>query len=222
MKSPLGALVPLVLIVGSLASEEGRVTAAVLGYGSDGVRFPTLAVVGSPSDSTRANRVERFLEAYNTYRIPRALELAADDVVLLGLGALPIRGRAALDSRMRWDSVVSSQFRAASLKERGDTVIANQLLETSAWLQLLDVGYLEYETVSFVFRGSLIAEISFGPLSEGRRQMLERRLEDFLPWARHEYPERLRRIRPGGRFDYHPRRAADWLILLREWRSGRR
>jgi len=47
-------------------------------------------------------------------------------------------------------------------------------------------------------------------------------MEAFVPWARHEYRQRLERILPGDEFDYQERRAADWLSLLGEWQNGER
>jgi hypothetical protein len=164
--------------------------------------------------------VERFLELYNGYRVAEALELVAEDVAVDIPDAAPLSGSAALGSRMRWDSVLATRFRASTLQARGDTTVVARLTETSAWLQLLGVASLDREEARFVVRDGLIAEISLGALTPSSRENLERAYEDFLPWAQHEYPERLARVRPEGQFDYQPRRAADLLSLLRVWRRG--
>ena len=163
---------------------------------------------------------DRFLELYNAYRVVDALELVAADVAVDIPDAVRLSGKAELGSRMRWDSVLATQFRASAPKVSGDTTVVARLTETSAWLQLLGVASLEHEEAWFVVRDGLIAEISLGELTSSSREALERAHADFLPWAQHEYPERLGRVRPDGRFDYEPRRAADLLSLLRVWRRG--
>lgn len=171
---------------------------------------------------SRADRVDRFLEAYNSRRIAAALELVTDDVVLVEPGATALRGREALRSRMQWDSVLATRFQAGPGRVRGDTLELFGLRQASAWLQLLGIDYVERDAPRFVFRGALIERISFGTLTEADREALERGLEGFLPWAQHEFPQRLGRIRPGGEFDYQARYAADLLDLLREWRRPER
>jgi hypothetical protein len=176
-----------------------------------------LLVGGCLVDGDPSERAGQFLEAYSTYRIPDALALVTDDVLVRERDGGTLQGRAALRSRMGWDSVVSTQFRVTELRTRGDTVALIALTETSTWLQLLGVGYLEYEDAYLVFRGGRIAEFALGLTVPARREVLERQLGRFLPWTQHESPERLSRVFPDGRFDYEPRRAADWLNLLREW-----
>jgi hypothetical protein len=146
--------------------------------------------------------------------------LVAEDVVVDVPDAEQLRGRAELGSRMRWDSVLATQFVGSRAVTRGDTTTMVQLTETSAWLSLLGLASLEHEEARFVVRDGLIAEVSLGPLTPRSRAALERAYADFLPWAQHEYPERLGRVRPEGQFDYQPRRAADLLSLLRVWRRG--
>ncbi len=184
-----------------------RVPAAIL----------ALLVGGCTADGDPVDRASQFLEAYSAYRIPDALDLVTAEVLVRERGGRTLQGRAALRSRMSWDSVVSTQFRVTELRTRGDTVELVALTETSAWLQLLGVGYLEYEDAYLVFRRGRIAEFSLGTTLPARQEVLERQLGMFLPWTQHESPERLSRVFPGGRFDYAPRRAADWLNLLREW-----
>jgi hypothetical protein len=176
-----------------------------------------LLLGGCVADGDPVDRASRFLEAYSTYRIPNALALVTDDVLVRERDGRTLQGRAALRARIGWDSVVSTQFRVTDLRTRGDSVELIGLTETSAWLQLLGVGYLEYADAYLVFRRGRIAEFSFGTTLPARREVLERQLGRFLPWTQHESPERLSRVFPGGRFDYEPRRAADWLNLLREW-----
>ena len=172
---------------------------------------------GCLADDTRVERAGAFLEAYSTYRIPAAVALTTDDVLVRERDRRTLRGRDSLQSRIRWDSVVSTQFRAAELRQRGDTVALLGLTETSAWLQLLGVGYLEYEGAFLLFEQNRVAEFSLGTLAPARQEVLERQLASFLPWTQHESPERLSRVLPDGQFVYEPRRAADWLNLLREW-----
>ena len=174
------------------------------------------------AESDPVEHASQFLEAYSTYRIPDALDHVSDAVLVRERDGRTLRGRDALRSRMRWDSVVSTQFHAAQLRRRGDTVELLSLTETSSWLQLLGVGYLEYQGAYLVLEGGRIAEVSLGSLVPARREILERQLGDFLPWTQHESPERLSRVFPHGRFAYEPRRAADWLNLLREWAGADR
>ncbi len=176
-----------------------------------------LLVGGCLADGDPSDRVVQFLEAYSTFRIPEALALTTGDVLVRERDGRTLQGRTALRSRMGWDSVVSTQFRVTELRTRGDTVELVALTETSTWLQLLGVGYLEYEGAHLVFRRGRIAEFSFGITIAARQEVLERQLGRFLPWTQHESPERLSRVFPGGEFVYAPRRAADWLNLLREW-----
>jgi hypothetical protein len=67
-----------------------------------------------------------------------------------------------------------------------------------------------------------VREIAFSDLDAASASAIQTRLADFLPWAQHEYADRLTRIRPDAQFDYQGRRAADWLALLREWLVGDR
>jgi hypothetical protein len=187
------------------------------GSAADLAAILALLVSGCTADGDPVDRASRFLEAYSTYRAPDALALVTDDVLVRERDGRTLQGRAALHSRMGWDSVVSTQFRVTELRTRGDTVELIALTETSAWLQLLGVGYLEYEDAYLVFRDGRIAEFSLGTTLPARQEVLERQLGRFLPWTQHESPERLSRVVPGGRFAYEPRRAADWLNLLREW-----
>ncbi len=178
-------------------------------------------VLGCASEPGPAeDGVARFLELYNTYNVVDALELVAEGIAVDIPDAAPLKGKAELGLRMRWDSVLATRFRASTHEVNGDTTVVPRLTETSAWLQLLGVASLEHEEARFVVRDGLIAEISLGELTPSSRESLERAYEDFLPWARHEYPERLGRVRPEGQFDYQPRRAADLLSLLRVWRRG--
>jgi hypothetical protein len=179
-------------------------------------------VAGCGQEPSLGGRVDQFFEAYNSYRIAEALELVTDDVVLEEPGATPLRGKPALVRRMRWDSVLATQFQAAPARTRGDTVELLGLRQASAWLQLLGVDFLERGSPRFVLRSGSIEHISLGTLTESSREALDRGLEEFLPWAQHEFPERLGRIRPDGEFDYQARRAADLLSLLREWRRPER
>lgn len=182
----------------------------------------TLTVAGCDPEPSPGGRVDRFLEAYNSYRIAEALDLVTDDVVFEEPGATPLRGKPALTDRMRWDSVLATRFQPAPARTRGDTVELLGLRQASAWLQLLGIDYLERGSPLFILEDGSIEHISLGTLTEASRAELDRGLDEFLPWAQHEFPERLGRIRPDGEFDYQARRAADLLSLLQEWRRPER
>lgn len=173
-------------------------------------------------EASLTGNVDRFLELYSSQRIAETLELVTEDVVLAEPGATPVHGREALRARMQWDSVLVTRFRAAPARVRGDTVELLGLRQASAWLQLLGIDHLEHEMPRFVFREGLIERISLGAVTESSREALDRALKDFLPWAQHEFPQRLARIRPEGEFDYQARYAADLLSLLQEWRRPER
>lgn len=178
----------------------------------------TCAVAACSPGTSPGGQVDRFLEAYNSYRIAEALDLVTEDILLEEPGTTPLRGKGALAGRMRWDSVLATQFQPAAARRRGDTVELLGLRQASAWLQLLGVDYLERGSPRFVLDAGSIDRIFLGTLTEASREALDRGLENFLPWAQHEFPERLARIRPDGEFAYQARRAADLLSLLQEWR----
>jgi hypothetical protein len=182
----------------------------------------TSAVVACAPEVGLTGAVDQFLETYNSYRIDQALELVTADVVLVEPGATPLRGRTALRARMQWDSVLATRFQATPARVRGDTVELLGLRQASAWLQLLGIDHLERRAPRFVFRDGLIERISLGAITQAGREALDRGLDDFLPWAQHEFPQRLARVRPDGEFDHQARYAADLLSLLQEWRRPER
>lgn len=183
--------------------------------------FLTGAVLACTPEVSRTARADRFLEAYNSRRVGEALALVTDDVVLAEPGTPASRSREGLRARMQWDSVMATRFQAGPSRQRGDTVELLSLRQASAWLQLLGIDYLERAAPRFVFRDSLIEKIWLGDIAEENQGALDRALGEFLPWAQHEFPRRLDRVRPDGHFDYRPRYAADLLALLQEWRRPR-
>lgn len=176
------------------------------------------ATAGDPDETVR-----RFLEAHRAHRASAALAYLADDVRFELPGGRRLEGREALRALFQWDSAVARELTVESLEVRGDTVVAGPLAERSVWLWLLGVEQLAHGPgTEFVVRARRIASVRVTPLAPGAREILERALADFLPWAEHEYPDRLHRIRPGGDLAFGASEAADWLLLLREWRRGER
>ncbi len=182
-----------------------------------------VAVAGAACASpSRQTVVERFFDAYNDGRPTTALHLFAEDAVLRQPDGESLRGRRAIGGRLAWDSVLAGQLHAGAYAVSGDTVRVRSLVRRDSSLGLLGIPEIQYEPgTAFVVRSGRIASLSFTqPVAESFTAV-ERRMADFLPWAQHEYPDRLRRIRPDGSFDYQARRAADWLSLLREWKTAR-
>jgi hypothetical protein len=167
--------------------------------------------------------VRGFLEAHRANRPAALLDVLTDDATIESSDGRRVQGREALRALFQWDSAVAREIAIEEFDVRGDTVRAGALVERSVWLWLLGIERLVRRPgTTFLVRDSRITEIRFAALEPESRVMLDRALADFLPWAEHEYPDRLHRVRPQGRFAFGARPAADWLLLLREWRSGER
>ncbi|HEX9692821.1 MAG TPA: nuclear transport factor 2 family protein [Gemmatimonadales bacterium] len=176
-----------------------------------------LGIVGCAADRGADKVVRDFLTARNRYDLRAVSDLVTEDVVMRDPLALPSGGRKAVLARVRWDSVLSSQWRWTGTTVHGDTVTFRRLAETSTWHQILGIGLVERDTTRFVVRAGRVSEIVLGGLDVASETRLRAALDDFLPWALHEFPERLARTRPDGLFDPDPRRGADWLSLIRIW-----
>lgn len=173
---------------------------------------------GDPDDTVR-----RFLEAHRAHRVSVALAILADDPAIELPDGRQLAGREALRALFQWDSATAQELTIESFDVHGDMVVAGPLVQRSVWLWLLGVGELAHHPgTEFVVRDGRIASIRLAPLEPAAREALDRGLADFIPWAEHEYPDRLRRIRPAGEFVFGAAPAADWLALLREWRRGER
>jgi hypothetical protein len=128
-------------------------------------------------------------------------------------------GRAALRGRLEWDSVLSANMELDGVTSTGNTVEIRRVVERSDAFAALGLDEVIREDTEIVLDSEGIQTVVFGSLEKVSRERLESALGDFLPWAQHDYPERVGRIRPDG-FDYQARRARDWLSLLNEWRRG--
>lgn len=179
-----------------------------------------LVLVACAGEPGADDAVGRFLDAYNRSDVAAAMETTADDVVLERFDLLG--STAAVHEVLSWDSALTARLRVGPSAVFDDSVVFAPAWQTSSALQLLGLGEIEYETLVITHRAGLVTAMRFGTLQAESDRSLRQALEDFLPWAQHDYPQRLGRIRPNGRFSFQARHAADWLNLLREWRVGDR
>jgi hypothetical protein len=190
------------------------------------LRGTILVLVGSSSacagDPGLVHRAHAFAEAHNSYRVEELLSSVTGDVAIEVPNVLPIEGKRAFADWIRWDSVTATQWQVTALRVVDDSIVEGRLTEVSTWLQVIGVGLLEFETVRLVFRDALVSAIIVGTPALEDRERLDRALAGIEAWAQHEFPERLARIRSNGRFVPEPRRAADWIALVREWTLGKR
>jgi hypothetical protein len=163
--------------------------------------------------------VTAFLEAHNRFDHAAATALVAPEIRLMDAHAETVLDRDGLRQRLQWDSVLSVQWRAAAPRVRGDTVILDGFRETSAWHQLLGLGFVERADVMVLVTDGMIREIRLGAPPGTSPDEVPPALDDFLAWVQHEYPERLQRVRPEGRFAANERNAAEWLSLIRAWKG---
>lgn len=168
--------------------------------------------------------VREFIERANGHRVEYALAMLGDDVAVEFPDSPPLRGRDAVRDWLVWDSVVGAHWTLPrAMRQTGDTVWIDGLTERNHWLLVLGLpGLARGEGTRFVVGPDGIRTIRLAPLEPASRRLRDERLADVLAWARHEYPERLGRIRRGDAFIFQGRTATDWLSLVREWRTGRR
>ncbi len=169
------------------------------------------------------NAAARWVYLLNEHDVAAALDFVSEDVELRLPGRAPFRGRAALRGWLEWDSVVATLRAPHGYRVRADTAFIEGLNVQNHWMRLLGLPVVTHEQGTFlIVSQGRIREMSFSDLDSSSTRALRMRLDDFVPWAQHEYADRLHRIRPDGQFDYQGRRAADWLALLREWLVGDR
>jgi hypothetical protein len=182
----------------------------------------TLAFAGCSDFSGHGARevVDGFLEAYNARQAAAAASYFAPGAVLSEAGGPELRGRDAILSKLAWDSVLAASMGVGGYDVRDDSLIVGRVAERNAGLVLLGIDELRRTGPNlFLIQDGRIVSLELAALDAESTSSLEAAMRDFVPWAHHEYPDRLQRIRPAG-FEYSARRAADWLSLLREWRTG--
>lgn len=191
-----------------------------------GVRAVTivLALAGTACSRTSPlQTVEQFIDVANEHSIESAMELVADDVVIEFADGPALRGSVAVRGWFAWDSVVGTHMIAGRMRAAGDTVRLDALVVRNHWLLIMGLPEVVHgQGTRFVVGTDGIRSVRLAPLEPASRARLDRRLADVLAWARHEYPDRLGRIRRNDGFDMQARTATDWLSLVREWRTGRR
>jgi len=167
--------------------------------------------------------VQGFLTAYNGHDWSSAAGYLAENVTFEGPDHDPIIGIERVAARLSWDATIGSVLIVDEWHRNGDTARAGAMVERSEALLLLGVEEVRHEVGSvFVVEDGRVVYILLTPRVPASEAALKEAMEAFVPWARHEYRQRLDRILPGDEFDYQERRAADWLSLLEEWQNGER
>ncbi len=175
------------------------------------------------SGPTPSPVVDGFLKAYNDHDWSAAAAFLAEDVTFEGPDHDPIVGAAKVTSRLSWGTTLGSVWTLDDWHVSGDTARAAAMVERSEALRLMGVDEVHHEPGSmFVTQGGRVVHVIVSARVPASEAAVQEAMEAFVPWARHEYRHRLERILPGEEFDYQERRAADWLSLLAEWRSGER
>ena len=166
--------------------------------------------------------VRGFFALHGQGHATPASRFLAHEVIVAGWTTDPaVRGLEAALAVLRWDSVVGARTELTTSEARGDTVVLGEMLHRSRFLTGLGVGeVLRLPGSRLVVHDGLIHAIDLAPLDDASRRAYDEAMSAFIPWARHEYRDRLDRIYPDQAFEYDARRAADLLELLEEWRTG--
>lgn len=172
----------------------------------------------TPSPETQ---LANMITAHNRHDVVGELVFFAEDAVFAIPGQTPIVGKAAIRDLFEADSVMNSELIYTDLVVRGDTVIANSVIERNDMLRLLGVPEIHYlPGTRVVFKKGLIQRIEVTRFLQEEWSAMRTDFSNLMAWLQTAHPELLQDIRSGWLSRNTARSAEAWLKLASEWRES--
>lgn len=173
---------------------------------------------------------ERRMEAHSLMDTYARLHSAGDIVELLSMhtldaeflipGQTPIRGVAALNELFAWDSVLESSLNFEGIREIGDTIFIERVVEKNLFFSNLGIPAIHYlPGTRFVRNQNRISGVYPAPFDTASEARVVEVFGRILPWLSANRPDDFRRLLPDGKFQYDAGRAERWLEIIREWKD---
>ena len=160
-----------------------------------------------------------YLEHRNQHNINKSLSYLSDDIRFELIGVWIKTGLSDLRELEIWDKSMNTALDFEIAKTIGDTIICIGT-ERNDWFSALDMEFVEYESVTFIFEKGKIREIIAKPDPTFTQRIIGK-MQDVQAWTKENNDDTLRKLLPGGRFTYSKESAEMWLDLLQRWNESK-
>jgi hypothetical protein len=189
-----------------------------------GILILLLAVAAGTGCSKRPDpetQVANMVAAHNRHDVTGQLAFFAEDASIVVGGQTPVTGTAAIRNLYEADSVMNSELVYSGLVVRGDTVIANAVVERNDLLRLLGVPEVRYlPGTRVVFSKGKIQRVETSRLDQKDWRAMRDGFVALMNWLQTTHPELQQEVQSGRLSGNNATAAKGWLQLAAQWRES--
>lgn len=181
-----------------------------------------------PPACTRAPDIERqihqWVSAHNQHNVTKELSFYADDAVLVWMaGWKPAIGKAVLRDVFECDSVLNCELVFNDFVVRGDTLIANSVVERNDFFHLAGLPEVHYAPgTRLIFRNGLIEKMEVSGLIDEDQKSFNDFFSGLMAWMRVKHTDQVQGFLESTNFPNHNVRSAQmWVKLLTEYQVSK-
>jgi ketosteroid isomerase-like protein len=169
---------------------------------------------------SKTDVINAYERAFNAGQVDSLLSLFSDDaqVEFVGMGPV-LEGRKEVADKARYDSTLDGRMAIEIRQVKNDTVFATAI-ENNAWLKRGGLPPNVYSSVMFVISRGKITGLQ-AELSDSSVASVNEIMQNLIPWAQANEPDKLNELLPQGSFSYSVKSANLSLRLLEDWQTGK-
>jgi hypothetical protein len=178
----------------------------------------SLLLLGCSTERAKIAVVAEYEQTFDKHQIDSLLSLFSDDaeVEFVGMGPV-LTGKEMIAEKARYDSVLDAQITIHIDLVKRDTVFATAV-ETDNWLSRAGLPPSVYSPVMFVISKGKITDLQ-AQLSDSSVTAINHIMQNLIPWAQSNEPDKLNELLPQGAFSYSVKSANLSLELLKDWQN---
>jgi hypothetical protein len=165
-------------------------------------------------------RMQAYIDAHNSHNIEKVMELYHDSASFILGGSAVLKGKAKIRDLESWNVATNNRIEVSEIKVKGDTVLLGPITEKNDWLEAAGIDGITHQPGSFViFKKGRIYEFAPIALEPESNQKLAAFWKSFLPYAKYEHAEDLKKLFSDDEmFIYDPLNAEIWKRMIRDWK----